>query len=118
MEDIDDGKSCVSALTNKTNKSKSGKTLDKHCPQCSFKLIKGSNWSRHCKYVQKGVIVQGKKCEIDCLCPKGKSQKITKSASLVAESLRFVGGQSASLARFVGGQKFFEYFRCLILSFR
>ena len=59
-EDIDDGKSDVSALTNKTSKStksKSGKALDKHCPLCNLKLIRGKNWSRHCKDLHKEAVV-------------------------------------------------------------
>jgi hypothetical protein len=56
-EDFSDDKSNVSALTTKTNKTTSGKALDKHCPLCNLKLIRGKNWSRHCKDLHKEVVV-------------------------------------------------------------
>ena len=51
--EVPDDKSDVSALTTKTTKSKGGKTLDKHCPLCDFKLVRGDNWARHCKSFHK-----------------------------------------------------------------
>jgi hypothetical protein len=49
-KDINDGKSDVSALTNKTNKTASG-ALKRHCEPCG-KLI--SNWADHKKKVHDG----------------------------------------------------------------
>jgi hypothetical protein len=69
---FNDGISDVSAVTNKTSKSRSGKSTDKHCLLCDFKFVKGSNWSRHCKDLHKGDNTQGRKCGIGCSCPKSK----------------------------------------------
>jgi hypothetical protein len=49
-EDFTDDKSNVSALT---NKSRSGKALDKHCLVC-YKNISGKNWGIHVKKVHNG----------------------------------------------------------------
>ena len=57
-EDIDDEKSCVSALKNKTSKStmsKSGKALNKLCLLCD-KKISGNNWAANVWTVHNNVV--------------------------------------------------------------
>ena len=66
---IDDGKSDVSALTTKTNKTASG-ALKRHCKLCG-KLV--ANWWKHKKDVHNGLEVPFLSCAINCSICQGKS---------------------------------------------
>ena len=69
-EDIlDDEKSGVSRITRKTIR---GKTSNKHCPLCNFKLVPGSDCSRHCNKHHKGIEVALIKCGATFFNCKGK----------------------------------------------
>ena len=60
---VSEDRSDTSALTTKTQR---GKHVDKHCPACDFELVRGKNWSRHCKTFHNRLIVQGVRCDDVC----------------------------------------------------
>jgi hypothetical protein len=64
-----DGKSNVSRITQKTIR---GKTSNKHCPLCNFKLVPGPDCSRHCNRRHKGIEVALIKCDATCSHCKSK----------------------------------------------
>ena len=66
---LDDGKSGVSRITQKTSR---GKTSNKHCSLCNFKLVPGPDCSRHCNRHHKGIEVALIKCDATCSHCKGK----------------------------------------------
>ena len=94
---IDDGKSDVSALTTKTNKTASG-ALKRHCKLCG-KLV--ANWWKHKKDVHNGLEVPFLSCAINCSICQGKSTPwVAKPTPGWANLLP--GGQTYSL----GGQTY------------
>ena len=73
VENIFDEKSEASYVSKKTNKTTGGKTLDKHCSLCNFKLVPGPHCSRHYMTHKKGVEVTLIKHDVACShCEKGK----------------------------------------------
>ena len=96
-EDIFDGKSEISAFTNKTNKT-SGRHFKRHCKPCDFKQI--ANWTDHKKKVHGGVEVLFEKCLSWCIRCKSKLDKFDgKSLARAGKALACasLSGQSASL---------------------
>jgi hypothetical protein len=91
QDKFDEGKSDVSAITTKTNKTTGGKALDKHCPLCDFKLVPGKKWSRHCGSFHKDVEIEPVRCDINCSRCQGKYYQaphlVAKSSPLSGQKL-------------------------------